>query len=154
MKNTVLMLLLGLISGACLAQSKDETAIKKVITDETDAFIKQNYEKEISYFVHETYTVQQYNNEDGTVSVGEGWEAINKGIKAYFKANPRPNFVNATRSNWKLKMMSPDWYWVRYDQVMTDVKGKAGKSKENRIMQRINGQWKIASLVALWDFKK
>jgi hypothetical protein len=37
---------------------------------------------------------------------------------------------------------------------MTDVKGKAVKSTENRIMQRINGQWKIAAMVALRDVKK
>jgi hypothetical protein len=154
MKNTASVLLLCVFSIACLAQSKDEMAIKKVINDETDAFIKLNYAKEITYYVHEPYAVQQYNHEDGSVVFNEGWDSINKGLKAYFKASPKPSFLKVERSNWKLKMMSPDWYWVRFDQIMTDINGKPGKSKEDRLMQRIGGQWKIASMVAMWDFKK
>jgi hypothetical protein len=110
MKNTSLILLLCLVSVVCLAQEKDEVAIKKAITDETDAFMKLNYEKEISYFAHEPYTTQQYNNDDGAVSISEGWDNISKGMTAYFKANPKQNFVSVKRSNWKMKMMAPDWY--------------------------------------------
>ena len=154
MKNTLIILFFSLLSVGCLAQSNDEMAVKKVIIDETDAFIKVDSEKEMLCYAHEPYTTQQYNNDDGSVSISEGWDTISKGLKAYFKANSTPNFVNVERSNWKMKMLTPDWYWVYFDQIMTDVNGKAWKSKENRLMQRINSQWKIASMVALRDVKK
>lgn len=154
MKTMLSTLLVGLLSVACLAQSNDETAIKKVITDETNAFTKLDLSKQMAYYAHEPYTTLQFNNSDGSVTRSDGWNAISNDMKAYYKANPKQTFVKVDRSNWKLKMMSPDWYWVRFDQVMTNVNHKAGKSIENRIMQRINGQWKIASMVALWDVKK
>jgi len=154
MEKVRITLVLSLLSAICLAQSPDEKAIKKALADETNAFIKLDLPRQMSFYVHEPYINSQYNNADGSLSVSEGWNAIESGMKAYHKANPKQNFVKVQQANWKLKQMGPDWYWVHYDQTMTDAKGKAGKSKETRIMQRINGQWKIASMVALWDTKK
>lgn len=154
MKNLVTLLFFFVLSVTCLAQSKDEIAIKKVIIDETDAFTKLNFEGQMSAYVRDANTTQQYNNADGSISVNEGWENINKDMRAYFKENPKVNFTKVTHTNWKMNKMSTDWYSVRFDQTMTDTKGKVGKSKENRIMHKVNGQWKIASMIALWDLKK
>ena len=154
MKTFLTALLLGLLSMPCPAQPNNETVIKQVIVDETNAFMNREFDRQMAFYAHEPYTTLQFNNTDGSVTKNEGWTAISSNMKAYYKANPKESFVKAERSNWKLKMMSPDWCWVRFDQVMTDVNRKAGKSTENRLMQRIGGQWKIASMVALWDVKK
>lgn len=154
MKTCLTTLLVGLLALPCLAQPNNETVIKRVIVDETNAFINREFDKQMAFYAHEPYTTLQFNKADGSVTKNEGWTAISSDMKAYYKANPKEHFAKVERSNWKLKMMSPDWCWVRFDQVMIDANQKAGKSTENRLMQRIGGQWKIASMVALWEVDK
>jgi hypothetical protein len=154
MKKTPIMLMLSLLSVASLAQTNDASAIKTAISDETKAFFNRQIDKVATYYVHDIYTSHQYNNPDGSVAVSNGWEAIHNGMKAYYKANPKMGLVNVERTNWILNPLSPGWYWVRFNQTMTDSNHKVWKSNETRLMKRINGQWKISSMIALFDVKK
>ena len=154
MQKVPVLLLLYVRSIACLAQTNDVTAIKTAISDETNTFFKRQIDKVATYYVHDTHTSHQYNNPDGSVSVSNGWEAIHNGMKAYYKANPTLELVNVERTNWILDPLAPGWYWVRFNQTMTDANRKVWKSNETRLMKRVDGQWKISSMIALFDFKK
>lgn len=154
MKKTPIIMLLCLLSAAALAQNNDEAAIKTVISDETNAFFNHQIDKVATYYLHDTHTSHQYNNPDGSVAVSNGWEAILNGMKAYYKANPKMELVNVKRANWILNQLTPNWYWVRFNQTMTDANHKVWKSNETRLMKRVNGQWKISSMIALFDLKK
>ena len=93
--KTLFITVLSLISLTTVAQaqttatSADEVAIKKVITDQTNAFFAKNRDKWASYWVHEPYinwTAQ--GGADRIMSVS-GWEAYSGMFEGYFN-DPTP----------------------------------------------------------------
>ena len=87
-----------------------------------------------------------------------GWDALKTFMTAWFK-NYNGDFAKkmkqseVTRDNWQIQMRSNVAY-VSYNQhtVNADTK-QILDSTETRVLERINGKWKIAMQTTLADFK-
>lgn len=170
MKPLVVLLLLSAV--ACndaprVAGSKtpafdeetEKAAILKTIVAETEAFYRRDYNAWKENFVQAPYAFQGWNNRDGSFAASTGWEAIDGRIGDYIKNNPlQKGEVTAhprvERRNMIVKFFSPDLAYLVWDQYNGDKEAKTFTlSKDERLMQKESGQWKIVNVSAFWDYK-
>ena len=135
----------------------EEEAIKKVIIEETEAFWNKDFKRLSSYMVQAEYIRVVGWWEHGGVTVRKGWSVIGARTEKLMKENPEKNYQQVTRENFNIRI-SENMAWVTFEQFGTDTGEKAmdmpGLSYETRILEKHNGQWKIAYIGWLLDGKK
>ena len=136
-------LFFGMRSGA--QNNPDETSIKKIIEEETLAFANADLAGWSDYFVHEPYVRWSVSPQ----MYFDGWDALYKGAKSFLETQSGRKDANAlhkiTRSDWNIHI-NGNVAWVKFVQT---TEGTAGSSQQFRVLERINGKWKISMLVAV-----
>lgn len=134
----------------------DKDSIMAAIQRETNSFFARDYEAWKSNYVQSDYAFQAWSNRDGTFDASVGWDAIDKVVGNYIHENPEPESSHpiVERKNIKYKFYGNNVAFLTWDQFNSDrEKQNFTHSKEVRIMEKVNGQWKIACVSAFWDFK-
>jgi hypothetical protein len=135
----------------------EEEAIKKVIIEETEAFWDKDFKRFSDYWVKEEYIRVVGWWEHGGVTVRKGWSVIGERTEKLMKDNPEKNHQQVTRENFNIRI-SENMAWVTFEQFGTDTGEKAmdmpGLSYETRILEKHDGQWKIAYIGWLLDGRK
>ncbi len=132
--------------------------IMKVIEAETRSFYKRDYESWKNFYIHASYAFQAWNNGDGTVDAKTGWAAVDSGIGNYIKTYPvAPDGSShpvVLRKNMITKFYSDTVAYLLWDQYNSDQAAQLFQySKEMRLMEKQNGEWKIVNVSAFWDYK-
>lgn len=156
--NLALLLVCGLHACAvdCSAQpssstngyNEQEAAIMEVIQGESAAFWEKDYDKWAGYWAHGPYVRIMGWWEDGGISVTEGWETISGGMRTLMEENPEPNPTAGLvrRENVNMRI-SEAMALVTFDQYGLDTGDErmdmAGLSRETRVLEKQDGQWKI-----------
>ncbi len=131
-----------------LDQHSEAAAIMRVIAGESTAFWNKDYEAWAEYWVHAPYIRIMGWWARGGITVVEGWDTLSARIKATLTANPVPNPTAALvrRENLNLRLYR-DMAWVTFDQYGQDTgepdMDMPGVSRETRILEKHNGEWKI-----------
>ena|SRR5687767_2279476 len=135
----------------------EEEAVKRVIIEETEAFWNKDFKQFSHYWVQDDYVRIVGWWETGGITVRKGWSVIGERMEKVMKENPEKNHQNVTRENFNIRI-SGDMAWVTFEQYGTDTGEKVmdmpGLSYETRILEKHNGQWKIAYIGWLLDGKK
>ena len=137
-------------------QERDKKAITEVIENETKSFFARDYDAWKSNYAQTDYAFQAWSNDDGTFDSNVGWEDINKQIGRYIADNPEPvsSHPIVERKNMKFKFFDDDVAYLTWDQFNSDKQEKNfHHSKEVRLVEKIDGQWKIVCVSAFWDYK-
>jgi hypothetical protein len=147
------------ISALGLDEVKEKKAIFQVIENETSCFFKRDYEGWKKNYVQTNYAFQAWNEESGTFDAKVGWNEVDEKIGQYIKANPlnskyKSEHPRIERKNIITKFFGDDVAYLIWDQYNSDKQMLNYRhSKETRIMQKINGEWKIVNISAFWDYK-
>jgi hypothetical protein len=129
-------------------QQSEAVAIMRVIAGESAAFWNKDYEAWAQCWVHAPYIRIMGWWARGGITVVEGWESLSARIKTTLTANPEPNPTAAQvrRENLNLRTYQ-DMAWVTFDQYGLDTgeldMDMPGVSRETRILEKHNGEWKI-----------
>ncbi len=127
--------------------SAEEDAVKKVIIAETEAFWDKDFKKLSDCWIQDDYVRVVGWWKGGGITIRKGWSVIGKRMETVIKENPEKNPQNVTRENLNIRI-SGDMAWVTFEQYGTDTGEQAmdmpGLSYETRILEKHNGQWKIA----------
>lgn len=138
------------------ALQKEKDAILAIIEKETASFFARDYEAWKSTFLQADYAFQAWSNQDGTFDASVGWDLIDKTIGMYIRDNPVPDSAQrrVERKNIMYKFYGPKVAFLSWDQFNSD-KGENIflHSKETRLMEKVNGEWKIVEVSAFWDYK-
>ncbi|MDQ6479582.1 hypothetical protein [Dyadobacter sp. LHD-138] len=135
---------------------KEKKAIAATIEKETQSFFARDYEAWKSNYAQTDYAFQAWSNDDGTFDSNVGWEDINKQIGKYIAENPEPvsSHPKVERKNMLYKFYGDNVAYLTWDQFNSDKPEKYfHHSKEVRLMEKINGEWKIVCVSAFWDYK-
>jgi len=151
-------------------EAKEKEAIMKVIEAETNCFFQRNYDCWKNYFVKADYAFQAWNNSDGSVDTKSGWTEIDQKIRAYINAPENKPAAQKTmgqdpgvkgtpsshpkviRKNMVFKFFNDSLAYLIWDQYNSEPDQKRFTfSKDCRIMEKINGEWKIANVTSYWD---
>ena len=145
-------------SGATFDEAEEMGKIMKVIEGETSSFYKRDYKRWKSFYIHTDYTFQAWNNGDGTFDAKTGWVAIDSGIGNYIKTYPvdpeGSSHPMVFRKNLITKFYADTVAYLLWDQYNSDqTSQKFQLSKEVRLMEKQNGEWKIVNVSAFWDYR-
>ena len=128
---------------------KEKTAIMAVIEGESAAFWNKDYEQWASHWVQAPYIRTMGWWKDGGVTVVEGWEEREERSRKNFEISPEanPTATKVRRENLNIRIFK-DVAWLTFDQYGEDtgdnLMDMPGLSHETRIMEKHNGNWKIA----------
>jgi ketosteroid isomerase-like protein len=129
-----------------------ESAIKKIIENETLAYVNRDSTQLLSYYVADDVTQSAWNSHNGTYGLYKGFDEISKNFRKQFKEHPeRLHLPDVTRNDWYFRQLSKEWMWVNFIQKVTGTDGKLYTSYETRLMKKDGGRWKIAVMYALSD---
>lgn len=159
MKNTLLFICLLANALQISAQTTpsvktDEDAIKKVIIDESTAWANRDTAAYFAAWADNNLTQGAFNNRNMSIGTYHGLEAVKKSVRDGLKANPTKFYQpDIERTNWLIKLLSPEWAWVNFTQKTKNVRGQINTSYETRLMHKEGDKWKINVVNALWDYK-
>ena len=134
----------------------EKKAINATIEKETQSFFARDYEAWKSNYAQTDYAFQAWSNDDGTFDSNVGWTDIIKQIGRYISENPEPlsSHPKVERKNMMYKFYGDNVAYLTWDQFNSDKPEKNfHHSKEVRLMEKIDGQWKIVCVSAFWDYK-
>ena len=126
----------------------ERAEVLAVIAAESAAFWNKDLDAWAALWAHEPYTRTMGWWAAGGVTVIEGWEAQSEAIRRAMQASPEPNPTAGRVRRENINIQVHDTVaWVTFDQYGEDT-GDArmdmpGLSRETRILQRHEGQWKI-----------
>jgi hypothetical protein len=140
------------------AVNPDEEDIKAVILKETELWLDQNHDAWAESFIHEPYLTWSVTNggEPGDVITMRSWDSLNTYMTAWFK-NDMSGLTKewrkskTSRDKWQIQIRSNVAY-VSFNQRVEGEKQKSD-STETRVLEKINGKWRIAMQATLADFK-
>lgn len=160
MKKLLLQLALGLMMSvatvALYAQHPDslieaeKEAIRRVIANETETYYRQDFEGWKSNFVNTDY-FRQYGYWEGfpeKVQYFNGFDTLQQFKRLQFEENRtiwKGSYEKRLHENFRI---SPEMAWYTFEQESYDgaTHQFLGRSLETRILEKHNGQWKIAYL--------
>ncbi len=130
---------------------KERAAILKVLEEESAAFWDKDFVKYSSYWVQEDYIRTMGWWEQGGVTVVKGWNERGKRTKEHMELSPEPNptATKIKREDINLRIYD-NIAWMTFDQYGEDtgdtLMDMPDLSRETRIFEKQNGEWKIAYL--------
>ena len=138
-------------------QVSETDAIMSVIENETSCFYARDYECWKAHYAHVDYAFQAWNNADGTFDAKVGWGEIDQKAGKYIQDNPVPpggsSHPKVERRNMKVHFFNNTLAYLSWDQYNIDPQmHKYTHSLDSRIMEKINGAWKIVNVTSYWDY--
>lgn len=120
----------------------EKAAILETLNSETAAAFGRNYDAWQDKWVHDPEMSKIYlNYADSTFSESVGWTKISEFVQMYFIAHPEPDPIPEPIEKIEVRLYGTG-AWVVYEQ--NDA--SQGRKRETRLMQKVDGQWKIASM--------
>lgn len=133
------------------AQSDNE-AMKRVLRSETEGFFKRDKAEWSNAWAHTTYINFAANLYGGDFRLVKGWDELEKHFASQFKSTKIKDKVTVQNSNYSIHQ-NGNMALVTYDQTLLDSHGKT-TSKETRVLEKLNGQWKIINVIALTNLNE
>lgn len=134
----------------------DKDAILATIEKETESFFARDYNAWKDTYAQTNYAFQAWSNRDGTFDASVGWDGINSTVGKYIHENPESQSSShpvVERKNIKYKFYGTNACYLTWDQFNSNKAGdNFHHSKEVRVMEKTNGQWKIVCVAAFWDY--
>ncbi|MCK8490660.1 hypothetical protein M0L20_02280 [Spirosoma sp. RP8] len=129
----------------------DTEAIKRVLYNETEGFFKRDKARWAAAWAHEPYVNFAANLYGGDFMLIKGWANLEKQFANQFKSSKVSDNVTVQNANYTIHQ-NGNMALVTYDQTLLDSHGKT-TSKETRVVEKFNGQWKIINVIALTNLK-
>lgn len=130
-------------------QKAEETAIRNTIEMESRHFWARDFQAWKKTWVHADYSVWIAASRDG-IRQYDGWKAWSANVKNFFAENPNPMPYDGdvSKKDYRFRIYG-NGAWVSFTQ---DNKGT--RTLETRILEKRNGQWKIAMAEIIHDINK
>lgn len=130
---------------------QEKAAILAVINNETKAAFNRDYEGWKDKWVQETYVTKTYIDfSNNSMTETLGWDEINDFVKTYIEEHPEPDPLPKLVDAINVRLYG-NGAWVSYEQNDAE----RGLKRETRLMEKVEGQWKIAGMhTTIYGFQK
>jgi len=121
---------------------QEKEAILETLNNETKAAFQRDYEAWKKKWVHDPNITKTYIDfPESTFSESVGWNEISQFVKTFIEEHPEPEPVPKLLDKINVRLYG-NGAWVTYEQHDS----LRGRKRENRLMEKINGEWKIAGM--------
>jgi len=130
---------------------EEKAAILQTLNNETKAAFRRDYEGWQEKWVHDPAITKTYMNfKDSGFSESVGWNEVSSFVKTFIEQHPEPEPVPTLLDDIDVRLYG-DGAWVSYEQQDS----LRGLKRETRLMEKINGQWRIAGMhTTIYGLKK
>lgn len=120
----------------------EKQAILDRLNNETKDAFQRDYEAWTKNWLHDPSISKVYMNlVDSTFSESIGWKEISQFVKTFLEEHPEPEPVPELLEKINARLYGKG-AWVTYEQLDS----LRGLKRETRLMEKINGEWKIAGM--------
>lgn len=144
---SIISLIISQLQAQNSRNSSQEAVIKAMLVQETKDSYALKFDEIGKAFIQSPQTFRAWNDRTG-YDAQMGWQTIEASNKKDFGAKPRE--INPENENFTFRFYGDDACLVTYDQYLYGKEQKP--SKEIRMLEKVDSKWKIAALVALWDY--
>lgn len=129
---------------------QEKKAILETLNNETKAAFQRDYEAWKEKWVHDPDITKTYIDfADSTFSESVGWNEISQFVKTFMEEHPEPEPVPELLDKIDVRLYG-NGAWVTYEQQDS----LRGLKRETRLMEKVNGEWKIAGMqTTIYGFK-
>jgi len=121
---------------------EERKAILNTLNNETKAAFQRDYAAWQKHWVHDADITKIYLDfPENTFSESLGWSEISGFVKDFFEKHPEPEPVPELLDSINVRLYGKG-AWVTYEQQDS----LRGRKRETRLMEKVNGQWKIAGM--------
>ncbi|SEM07782.1 hypothetical protein SAMN04487910_4074 [Aquimarina amphilecti] len=121
---------------------EEKKAILEALNSETKAAFERDYEGWKEKWLHDPNITKTYINfADSTFSESVGWDKISLFVKTFIEEHPEPEPIPKLLKEIDLRLYGKG-AWVTYE-LKDSIRGL---KRETRLMEKINGSWKIAGM--------
>lgn len=121
---------------------QERKAILATLNNETKAAFQRDYEAWQAKWVHDPDITKIYLDfPENTFSESVGWNEISQFVKTFMAEHPEPEPLPELLDEIEVRLYG-NGAWVTYEQQ----DALRGRKRETRLMERINGEWKIAGM--------
>lgn len=125
-----------------IVSEQDKKTILKTLNDETKAAFQRNYDAWKEKWVHDPNITKTYIDfPEHTFSELVGWNEISQFVKTFIEEHPEPEPVPKLLNKIDVRLYE-NGAWVIYEQQDS----LRGRKRETRLMEKVNGEWKIAGM--------
>lgn len=126
----------------------NEAEILAVIRSETEAWLRRDFEALASHWMQSTHARRMEYYASLGIRTDEGWDAIAARLRRIVDRFPQQQ-ATWEQVRWEnLNVnIAENMAWVTYDQIGLD--GAEDMKRELKVLQRLDGVWKIACVVML-----
>ncbi len=129
------------VSGQETKGSGEEEKIKEVIIGETAAYEEGSIDKWRNVVTQSPKMTYLYGLQDGTTGHVVGFKALEKMILEWIADKEKSDYKTIERTHWNIKITG-NTAWATYkEKAMVD--GEMLIGEEIRILEKIDGKWKI-----------
>lgn len=145
MQRILLLLVLILGPSWLSAQNarEEKEAIKQVIWEETDAYFSQDYQAWRKCWVHNESISWTAATRDG-VTQYRGWNHLSRAFLEIMKGGPHKHQILFKQYNFDIHLYE-NGAFVTFEQNM------GSRSQEMRVLEKINGKWKIVAAQVVYN---
>jgi hypothetical protein len=151
MKTSLLVIALLLSTVLRGLAQADNDAIKRVLFNETEGFFTRDKARWSNAWAHTPYVNFAANLYGGDFRLIKGWNDLEKQFASQFKSSKVLDKVMVQNTNYTIHQ-NGNMASVSYDQTLVDSHGKT-TSKETRVVEKLNGEWKIINVIALTNLQ-
>ncbi len=124
----------------------EKEAIKQAIWKETDSYGKKDLKAWAECYVQDANTSASYALHSGERLVFRGFQSLYDTVGQWIAnaAQDGSDYKAREQKNWDIQV-SGDMAWAQFTEAYTD-QGKDYEAFEVRILNKVNGQWKLVYL--------
>lgn len=133
------------------SEETEKTAIKKVIAAETQAYIDKDFDAMDNAYAIAPYTTNITNVPIGTVEIAHRYKNGQPPVRDQKTIDSIIPLTDVVRSDWDIQIRE-NVAWAIFNQKLNAM-GSRYPSVETRILEKINGQWKLVYSSTFADHK-
>jgi|TARA_R110002074_G_scaffold106578_1_gene230143 hypothetical protein len=121
---------------------QEKKAILETLNNETKAAFQRDYSAWEEKWVHDPNITKSYLDfPESSFSESVGWSEISQFVKNFIEEHPKPEPVPKLLDKIDVRLYEKG-AWVTYEQIDSI----RGRKRETRLMEKVNGEWKIAGM--------